>query len=66
MMTLDEIYAIQRTLKTGITFPQNFLCIGKGLKYRPFRDLRYVHEADRSKEHVENCWKAGLYSCLFP
>jgi hypothetical protein len=55
MMTLDEIYAIQRTLKTGITFPQNFLCIGKGLKYRPFRDLRYVHEADRSKEHVENC-----------
>jgi hypothetical protein len=26
-------------------------CIGKGPQYRPFRDLRYVPEASRPREH---------------
>ncbi len=34
------------------------LCTGEGPKYRPFCDLRYVPEAGRGREHVENHGRA--------
>jgi hypothetical protein len=30
------------------------VCIGEGPEYRPFRDLRSLHEAGRPREQVEN------------
>jgi hypothetical protein len=42
------------------------LCIGEGLEYMPFHDLRSVPEAGRLREQVENHPEAPVYSGALP